>query len=208
YPDGSIAFVSSSATVDYLYHCRTAQVLLCSNSLPYLLAVRKDELIEFEPDYARINDSIASGIDRYEQAIPTRRASVNRLIYRNLVIKNGAVRQEAKTLPPEFTSFEEYQKYFADNVAGIIKNARDPARKIRLKVLSTQSTGYDSTAINAVARPSGIDATLSIQEPKERGNYFKGTRERSRPSDSGVHICQHLGLKMYAIDRRDFLKDP
>src|SRR5262249_6061400 len=74
YPDGAIAFVSSSATVDYLYHCRTAQVLLCSNSLPYLLAVRNDELIEFEPDYAHINDSIASGIDRYEQAIPTRRA--------------------------------------------------------------------------------------------------------------------------------------
>ena len=206
--DDEIAFIPSSATVDFLYYSVTAERVFCSNSLPYLLAACDDKLDEFNPEYSRINNSIVKGIDNYEQKIPTRRGNVGRLMYYNLVVKGGMVRQEAKPLPPVFDSFEQYRSYFSDILTRIIQNARDPDRSVQLKVLSTQSTGYDSTAINAIARDSGVDLALSISEPKERLNYFRRKQELNRPSDSGEEICRQLGIKMASIDRRYFLKDP
>jgi len=204
---GEFVFVPSSASVDYLYYRVTPGRTLCSNSLPYLLAASNDELDEFDARYARINASIMKGIDGYEQRIPTRHGSVNRLIYYNLVIKVGGMEQAAKPPAPVFNTFEQYRTYFSDVLAGIIQNARADGRKNRLKVLSTQSTGYDSTAINSVSS-SAIDLTLCIGEPKERQNYFKKEREANRPNDSGEEICRHLGLTMHSIDRRYFLRDP
>jgi hypothetical protein len=204
-----IVFIPSSATVDYLYHSENKDRIMCSNSLPFLLAACDDELKEFYTEYSRINNSILNGIDKYDKIIPTRRGSVSRLMYHNLVVKDGMVGQEAKPRPPAFSSFEQYRSYLADGISGIIQNARDPTRNTPLRVLSTQSTGYDSTAINAIARDYGLDLALSINESKERHNYFgKNKRKKNWRSDSGDKICRQLGVKMCPIDRRYFQRDP
>ena len=82
--------------------------------MPLLLAARKDRLDEFDREYIQINDSILKGIEDYETCIPTRHGSVRRLMHHNLVVTEGKVRKEAKPLPPEFNSFEQYRDYFAD----------------------------------------------------------------------------------------------
>jgi hypothetical protein len=61
-PSGEIILVPSSATVDYLYYKETADGVICSNSLPFLLAAIDDRLDEFNYEYSRINDSILMGI--------------------------------------------------------------------------------------------------------------------------------------------------
>ena len=203
-----IVFIPSSSTLDYLYHVEIKDRIMCSNSLPFLLAACDDELKEFYPDYSRINNSILKGIDNYEEIIPTRRGSVNRLMYHNLVVKGGMVGQEAKPLPPAFSSFEQYRSYLVDGISGIIQNARDPTRKTQLRVLSTQSTGYNSTAINAIARDYGLDLALSISKSKEPNLYFEKNRKTNWRDDSGDKICRELGVKMCLIDRRYFQKDP
>jgi len=204
---GEIMFVPSSATVDYLYYKGTVDGVICSNSLPFLLAAIGSRLDEFCHDHIRINDSILKGIERYEQRFTTRHGDVRRLMYHNLVVKDGVVRQEAKPLPPEFESFERYRSYFGSSIAGIMKNARERTRNTPLRILSTQSTGYDTTATNSVARDYSLDLALSIDESKERQGYFKRGRER-RPSDSGEEIGRFLGIETRLIDRRYFLEDP
>ena len=206
--DTEIVFVPSSATVDYLYHSNISTGFMCSNSLPYLLAAGDDELDEFNPEYNRINKSIVSGIDSYLQRIPTKRGSVSRLMYYNLVYRDGLLRQEHKLLPPEFSSFEQYRDYLVSNLSALMRNGRDMARKTPLRILSTQSSGYDSTAINEIACRGGLDLALSCAEPKESKNYFKHRREFDRPNNSGEQICYQLGIQMSLIDRRYFLRDP
>ena len=188
---------------------KTPDGLVCSNSLPLLLAARKDRLDEFNPEYIRINESIQKGIGHYEQWVPTRRGSVRRLMHRNLVVRGGEARQEAKPLPPEFGSFEQYRSYLGGTIAGMMQNARECVRSTPLRILSTQSTGYDSTAINAIARDHGLDLALSINESMERRVYFKQRQEStpSTPSDSGQEIGRLLGIKVHSIDRRYFQKD-
>jgi hypothetical protein len=206
-PSGEFIFVPSSATVDYLYFKETTNASICSNSLPFLLAALGDRLNEFEPAYSRINDSVTMGIDRYEQRLPTRRGYVMRLMYYNLVITQDKPRRVPKALPPEFSSFDHYCSYFRANLGGIIKNAQDPARCTPLRILSTLSSGYDTTAVNAVARDYGLHHALSINESKEQYGYFKKRKEQ-RPTDSGQTIAQRLGIDLSIIDRRYFLTDP
>ncbi len=114
-PSGEIVFVPSSATVDYLYYQVRANQIICSNSLPFLLSALDDRLdgIYWNTDVSMI--SIGSGIERYEQEIPTKRGSVRRLMYHNMVTVEGKVRQKPKPLPPKFDPFECYRSYFDGN---------------------------------------------------------------------------------------------
>lgn len=205
-PSGEYVVVPSSTTIDYVYWQMRDGAFVCSNSLPFLLAAIDDELDVFRPDYNRINYSILRGIERYEQRIPTRAGEAHRLMHNNLVVGNGTAACEAKPLPPTFASFDQYRAYLAKNLGGAIRNARDPARTTPLRVLSTQSKGYDSTAVNAIARDYGVDLALTIDEAKERQDYFK-RRKETRPSDSGEEICRSLGMAVRRIDRRYFQND-
>jgi len=204
---GEIVFVSSSATVDYLYYRATPEQVVCSNSLPFLLSGLADRLDEFNSEYGHINDSIRAGIERYERKLPTEHGQVCRLMYQNLVLEGNSVREVDKPLPPAFETYEQYRDYFERNLRGMIQNARDSGRDTTLKILSTQSTGYDTTAINAVARNYGVDLAVSVVESKERHGYFKKSMSHG-PSDSGEEIGRHLGVHVEPIDRRYFESEP
>lgn len=204
---GDLIFVPSSTTVDYLYHRIFDGDLYVSNSLPFLLAAIDDSLLPFEPAYTRINDSIMDGIVRYERVIPTERGSVRRLMHENLVLRDGKIIIESKPLPPAFSDYGAYRDFLFNILGSVMCNVRDEARKIPLKVLSTQSTGYDSTAINAVAREFGIDTTLSIAEQKEASGYYT-RRKETRSSDYGDEIARYLGFDVTPIDRRYFERNP
>ena len=163
---GEVVVVPSSTTVDYLYYRERPDQLICSNSLPFLLAATSDRMDEFNPAYGRVNDSILVGIKRYEQDLPTKNGGVRRLMYHNLVWKDGRAREVDKPLPPAFETYEQYGEYFASTLGAMIRNARDPARETPLRIVSTQSTGYDSTAINAIAYKHGVDVAVSVAEIK------------------------------------------
>lgn len=200
-------FVPSSTTVDYLYYQADAGRIRCSNSLSFLLAAIGDELEISEPRLGSINDSIMLGIDRYERDIPTRRGKVRRLMHHNLVVLDGSAREEPKPRPPGFSDYAQYRAYLDGNLRGMLANAKDRDRRTPLRILTTQSIGYDSTAINATARNYGIDLALTVAEPKERLGYYGGTRSRPE-SDSGEAICGVLGIDVALIDRRFFEGDP
>ena len=110
------------------------------------------------------------GINAYRRDIPTKKGAVRRLTYRNLDVSRSTISESEKTMPPRFQSFKDYQDYLLANYALIAANARDPTRIEPLEICSTQSTGYDTTAVNAIASRYGIDKVFTVSQAKS--NFY------------------------------------
>lgn len=203
--EDSATFVSCTATTDFLYHNDDAGQFRISNSLPLLLAALDDGLRVDCEDYSRINASILDGIRKYTRDIPTRKGHVVRVLHDNVRIGPDGISRIEKPLPPEFKQFEDYRDYLKLRIGELFANARHPARNNKMIIFSTQSRGYDSTAVNALAAPFGIDNIFTSPESKERESFYNGKESRT-PSDDGTEICRALGLPCTHIDRRSFEK--
>src|SRR5262249_54209702 len=155
-----------ASTTDYLYYGEDGGQVTVSNSLPLLLAYTRDSLDPRCPEYPLICDSIVDGINDYRRDIPTKRGKVRRQMYRNLDVSREQISESEKRMPPRFECFEDYRSYLQDNYALIAANARDGARTQPLEILSTQSKGYDSSAVNAIARAYGIDKVFTVSKAK------------------------------------------
>lgn len=199
----SIRFVPSASTVDSLYYKEEGAYVIVSNSLPLLLSYVGDQLDPRCQEYPEICDSIMLGINHYRRDIPTKKGKVQRQLYRNLKVNREGVVETEKPMPPRFGSFEEYRGYLRDNYARIAANARDTGRSEPLEILSTQSTGYDTTAVNALAGTFGLDKVFTVTKAKSIGRLAHQDEGES-PDDDGNDICQSLGLPCIPIDRRAF----
>ena len=198
-----IVFVPSCATTDYLYYQDSAARVTVSNSLPALLAHLGDHLDPSNNDYWRDCESITEGIDAYQPTIKTKLGSVQRLLYRNLAVERGGTRIFDKPMPPAFTGYETYVGFLRERYGHIAANSRDAGRRFPLKILSTQSKGYDSTAVNAIAAPFGIDTAFTVSKSKGSGTFAENDTAL-QDDDDGREISKVLGFDCVAIDRRRF----
>ena len=201
--DQTITFVSSTSTTDYLYWWSAPDGVRIevSNSLPLLLGSLGDRLDPKCHTYATINNSITSGIARYEKRIPSRKGAVNRLMHSNLTVASGKVHEHDKPLPPRFATFREYLSYISASCARLAGNARDMNRAQPMAIFSTQSKGYDSTAANAIAKDFGIDKVFTVTKGKANG-YFANEDRQIETDDDGTEICKVFELPCVPIDRR------
>jgi len=203
FEDEAATFVSSSATTDYLYYLDEPGHVSVSNSLPALLAHLDDELQAAFDGYVEINRSIQDGIHDYQSSIPTVRGSVQRVLWWNIKLTADGVHLTEKPPAPRYADFHDYSRYLSDAIKILLENARHPGRKQPLAVFSTQSRGYDSTAVNALTAGYGIDRVFTSPESKEKSSfYLRGGS--ATPSDDGTDICKSLGLECTQISRRAF----
>jgi hypothetical protein len=202
----SVTFVSSATTTDYLYYRQSDRAVAVANSLPLLLAHLGDSLDPAYSGYDRINDSITEGIRSYVRRLPTRGGTVTRLMYDNLLVTADGIEEVEKEMPPPFRSFEEYHAYLAGNYELIAKNARDACRRHPMAIFSTQSRGYDTTAMNAIAAKVGIDKVFTVTKGKGAG-FFADRDQHAQVDDDGTEVCKALGLECVRIDRRAFETD-
>jgi hypothetical protein len=201
-----IVFVASCSTTDALFYVERSQQVLASNSLPLLLAAIGDELEPAYPAYFELCESLIRGINGYEKTVVTRRGAVQRLLFRNLRVGRDGAREEDKPLPPLFGRYEEYAGYLERHYAQIVANARSARRRRPLRIYSTQSRGYDSTAINALAARHGIDGVFTSARSKSL-DPFDEARGRGYQNDDGSEICGVLGLECTRIDRKSYEHD-
>ena len=202
----TVVFVPSAATTDWLYYQATPGRVVVSNSLPFLLASLGDSLDPHYRAYDSFNDSIVEGIDRYERHLVTTRGTVRRLLFRNLVVDGRGAAEVDKPLPPAFVCYRDYHDYLDCNYALMARNARATRRASQLQVFSTQSRGYDTTAVNAIAARHGIDKVFTCTKAKGKSGLANRDRGREQ-SDDGSEICRHLGLECIPIDRRRFERE-
>ena len=204
--DHSVRFVTSAATIDYLYYKDNRQDVTVSNSLPLLLAAIGDALDPQCLEYPKICNSVMDGINEYLKDIPTKNGTVRRITYRNLNVSREQTWESDKSLPPTFKCFEDYQKFLTQNYATIAANARSSARTHPIEILSTQSTGYDTTAVNSIARPHGIDKVFTVSKAKSNF-HLAHNDDGNLPDDDGGSICQALGLKFIRLNRKAFVDE-
>jgi hypothetical protein len=198
-----VRFVTSASTVDYLYYIEDESHVRVSNSLPLLLAFINDALDPWCSVYPAICDSVMDGINDYRRDIPTRKGAVRRLMYRNLDVSSKTISESEKRMPPRFKSFQDYRDYLHENYALIAANARDCARIEPLEICSTQSTGYDTTAVNSIASHYGVDKVFTVSQAKS--NFHLAHHDAGKcPDDDGGEICRSLGLKFIRLNRRAF----
>jgi hypothetical protein len=201
---GKFLIVPSASTTSYCYMARMPDGRLAfSNSLPLVLAGAGDELNLACRDYLRVNDSILLGINSYERTIPTLRGHVERLIYKAVAVSGGGeICALERNLPPRFRTYEDYRSYLESEYALLVANARSPLRKRPLGLVSTQSRGYDSTAMNAIAVKYGIDKVFTVPKGKGHGK-FADDDQQAEVDDSGFEIGRFLGFSCDPIDRRE-----
>jgi len=202
----SIRFVTSASTTDSLYYAEKGEQVTVSNSLPLLLAYIQDILDPRYPHYDRICLSILDGINDYRRDIPTTRGTVRRQMYRNIDVSREQISESDKRMPPRFECFKDYRNYLRDNYALIAANARDRARTQSLEIFSTQSKGYDSTAVNGIASAYGIDKVFTVSKAKN-DFYLAHHDEGKELDDDGGEICESLGLKYIRLNRRAFAEE-
>jgi hypothetical protein len=199
----SIRFVASASTVDCLYYTDSKSAVTVSNSLPLILAYTGDSLDPKCREYAIICDSVLDGIDSYRRDVPTVKGVIQRSMYRNLDVFEDRICESDKNMPPRFESFKDYRNYRQDNYALMAANARDKCRSFPLEIWSTQSKGYDSTAINAMASTYGLDKVFTVTRAKSKF-HLAHKLAVTLPDDDGTEICQALGIASISINRRAF----
>ncbi|UVT15553.1 MAG: hypothetical protein H8K04_17390 [Nitrospira sp.] len=204
--EDSVRFVPSTATTDHLYYDDAGDHVIVSNSLPLLLAHTQHCLDPHYQEYAAICHSILDGIHDYRRDIPTVGGKVRRLMYRNLEITQDRIIELEKQMPPQFTSFKQYCDYMQGSYTRIAANARDKARTWPLQIVSTQSKGYDSTAVNTLARSSGIDKVFTVPNAKSKRSLAHH-EENNLADDDGGEICAALDLPCFRINRRAFVEN-
>ncbi|UVT16966.1 MAG: hypothetical protein H8K04_05280 [Nitrospira sp.] len=202
----SVRFVPSASTVDSLYYKESGSRVIVSNSLPLLLGYIEDSLDPRYLEYPQICDSIMLGINHYRREIPTKNGTVRRQLYWNLNVSRERVWESEKRMPPRFPRFEDYREYLQHNYALMAANARDSTRSEPLEILSTQSTGYDTTAVNALACAYGIEKSFTVTKAKSVGSLAHQA-EGEDPDDDGSVICSLLGLPCIPINRRAFAEE-
>lgn len=192
-----VSFISSLATTDYLYYQAGAS-LTVSNSLALLLAAVDDSLDPTYREYDAINNTILQGVNDYVRDIPTRKGVVRRLMYHNLRCTSDGIAEMPKPQPPDFTSFAVYSNYLTESYDRLVANARDARRRQPLRIYTTQSRGYDTTAVNAIARNHRVDGVFTVT----RG---KGEPGKPDPDDDGTEIAAALGIgPVIPIDRHAY----
>jgi len=198
-----VTFTSCTATTDFLYHNDHHEQFIISNSLPLLLAALDDSLLPDCDEYSRINMSILEGIRKYRAEIPTQKNYIRRVIHSNIHFGLNGVSLMEKPLPPSFRSFNGYRDFMRNRIGALLSNARHQSRRNPLRIFSTQSKGYDSTAFNALAASYGIDKVFTSPASKENHSFYLGIAGQ-QPSDDGTSICAALGLQPTPIDRLSF----
>ncbi len=205
--DEGVLFVSSLATTDYLFYKRLSSSVIVANSLALLLAVIDDKLEPAFRGYADIINSILRGIDEYERTIPTRSGSVSRLMHHNLRIHDDDVDEIAKPESPNFSTYHDYASYLSSTYSALVENARDPRRRLPLKIYSTQSRGYDTTAVNSIAAKHGLDGVFTVTTGKG-GGAFADQPGEPEVDDDGTEIARALGITTISpVVRRAFKHD-
>ena len=122
-------------------------------------------------------------------------------MHANLAVNAEGASEQDKPLPPPFGCFGDYSAYLHDVYGRLASNARAAERARPMRILSTQSRGYDSTAANAVAKTVGIDAVFTVTRGKGIGYYAHEDRHLET-DDDGSQICHQLELRCVPIERR------
>jgi hypothetical protein len=161
---------------------------LVSNSLVALLVAADAALVQ-DVAYPPIFATTAYGVERPMPPIPTTRGPLVGATYHNYRLAwDGTLAVAQRPLERPFESFADYRARLATALSSASANA--PGYEMAVSI----SSGYDSTAVAAVAAEQGCRRALTFRE----GKPVRGSRSLL---DSGEGAARQLGMAVRAFDR-------
>lgn len=157
-----------------------------SNSLAWLLLGAG---LELDPDvpYPTLFTAAAEYVRPPTAEIPTTTQPIVATVYDNFRLTvDGALTEERRPTERPFESYSDYSRRIRAALASAVANAPGYAMAVAL------SSGYDSTAVAAIAGPLGCRRALT---------FAMGTSG----SDSGATTAQRLGMSVESFDRLAYL---
>lgn len=172
--DGHVDFVSSGSTVDRLLKSEYAPgKLAVSNSLAALLSVTSSSLRASYPNHIPDILSVQNGLSKTVQEFQTNGAPVNPIYFHNLRWDGHSAQCVDKPFPRrDFSDYNSYLGFLRDCLRQLSDNLRDANRQFPYSLITTISSGYDSTMIAAIARDYGCENALTFSQSREGQRRF------------------------------------
>lgn len=166
--DGTRVIASAStALVDRLLYCSSADQVTVSNSLALLLAftdARLDIGHDYRPDCSASLQGIFGQPRAFRVAHPTITA-FQQLYHGNLVVSQEPSVIELRSGPHRFDTFDAYVDRLRATLLTIKGNYESSRRMAPMPAFTTLSSGYDSTAVSCLAREVGVNACFTTRAP-------------------------------------------
>ena len=179
-----VVFVTPANTLDRISFVKTDNGYTISNALSALFAREKLEPVRGH-DYQKDFETVIRGIRLYNKTIPTTSREVSLVYFNNLAYDGKTLAEiEKPDCVPHFSTFAEYNDFLFSTAEKLDANARAFQRKFPIQIVSTCSSGYDSSLATVIAKHMGSSKVLSIANAQSGFN---------RP-DSGEKVAQALGL--------------
>lgn len=184
-----VIFVSSGSTVDRLQWTKRGDTTLVSNSLACLASHLTDTPLAAYPHYLRDFYSVVRGVRGYRQTLPLVDGVVELVYFDNIEWRDGVLTRIAKPCAERrFGDYDDYSGFLKRSLDGMVANMSDASRRRPYRLLGTLSTGYDSTAVTALARPAGLGEVICF--------------ERESGRDSGSQIAHHFRVRPISVNMR------
>ena len=185
-----VLFVPPSHTQEHLLLWRGPAGIGVSNSLAFLLRHFGDDLAPFDWDYGERFARVLDDPEESPLEFPTRDGSLSLLLSHNALLDDaGRLEIVPKPPAPGFADYRSYRTYLQREIGAAIANAAAPARAQGYGLLATLSSGYDSTAVAALASAEGCEKAISFG------------MARSGVPDSGEATARALGMKLTVLER-------
>ncbi len=187
--EGEAVFVSATSLVDRLHSFRRGDTVWVSNSLVCLLTTLDASLDPTWPHFYAHLRTIFDGLARYERLLPTSAGPVELTYFDNLVWDGRNLQVRLKPAGRRrWPGFAEYRDFLFSSMSSMAANLAATGRRHPYTLLSTVSSGYDSSAVAAVASRYGCRDALCF------------TRARNGEEDSGEAVAAHLGMQPLVIE--------
>lgn len=188
--DGTATFVSSGSTVDRLQALEQEDAAWVSNSMACLLASTGAELDLSFPLFVRHFRTVVRGIRKYERQLPTSIGPVQLVYFDNVVWDGRTLTTQAKPQPPrDFSTFANFRSFLRTSMQALADNAADRSRKRPYSLLTTASSGYDSSTATVLGHEAGCRQVLCVEHDKTGAD------------DSGEPLARTLGMPVTKVRR-------
>ncbi|MEO7322705.1 MAG: hypothetical protein ABIW48_08490 [Burkholderiales bacterium] len=186
----TVIFVSAGNTVDRLQSIEINATTWVSNSLACLTAGANASVPPAEKGYYVAANSVIQGLDRYQRTLSTSVGDVQLTYFDNLCWNQNGLQVEPKPCPHrDFSSFERYRAFLQTHLNAVVANLSSIERRHPLRMMGTLSSGYDSTAVSALAKPEGLREVITFD------------RARGGDNDSGEATAKILDLQVHRMGR-------
>ena len=178
--------IASSSTHERqrLVFMKKDSLVYVSNSVPFLLALTGEKPDVNCDRYEGILCSIIEGLSDYQKEIPLAGGRVMYQIFSSDLIIDEALHTEIrrKQAHRDFVDFDDYYTSMKNVCAKILENGKSEERAHPYDMITTTSSGYDSSGCAAVGYEAGCTQACTFKD----GKYDE---------DSGAEIAEKIGYR-------------